>query len=76
MLRAAGFTQAESFAQRLQRHLRGSPLIEDGQHVDMTVSVGISVMSPDDATADDSIFRSDRALYQAKDRGRDRIERA
>jgi len=33
-------------------------------------------MSPEDPAADDSIFRSDRALYQAKNGGRDRIERA
>ena len=41
-----------------------------------TVSIGLAESSTDDATADAIITRADAALYQAKARGRNRLERA
>ena len=38
-----------------------------------TVSVGIASLGPDDRSLDDLLRRADRALYDAKQAGRDRV---
>ena len=39
----------------------------------VTVSLGVAQASPDDESIHDVLKRADRALYQAKERGRDRV---
>ncbi len=52
------------------------PIGDDGQRVEVTVSIGIcSLTSPAD-TADDLIKRADAALYRAKRDGRNRVAAA
>ncbi|HMA12506.1 MAG TPA: diguanylate cyclase [Steroidobacteraceae bacterium] len=46
-------------------HFRGTP-------VSVTVSCGITALRPDDG-ADDAFDRADKAMYQAKDAGRNRV---
>jgi diguanylate cyclase (GGDEF)-like protein/PAS domain S-box-containing protein len=74
MLPACSFTQAVAFARRLQKHLDEAPLREGDLSITVTISVGVAVMDASDASAEDSIVRSDRALYRAKNGGRNRIE--
>lgn len=43
------------------------------QAIAITISVGIAVWTPEILTLDQFLERADRALYQAKQQGRDRI---
>ena len=74
VLSGADVADAQCFASRLQQHLAQNPAQEDGQPVAVTISVGIAIMGAE-ATAVQQVLRNaDRALYQAKERGRNRIE--
>jgi len=48
----------------------------DGTAVQVTVSLGVAALRPDDAPPEDLLKRADRALYAAKRQGRDRVEAA
>nr|WP_213878324.1 diguanylate cyclase [Pseudomonas sp. dw_358] len=66
--------KARLFATRLQARLAEYPLIHGLNSLSMTVSIGISTLRPNDAGADAGLFRSDQALYLAKQNGRNRVE--
>jgi diguanylate cyclase (GGDEF)-like protein len=65
---------AISFGQRVQRRASGTPLIDGDIHVSLAVSIGIDNMRMTDVGAYQSLARGDKALYLAKERGRNRIE--
>ncbi|WP_245651025.1 GGDEF domain-containing protein [Paramagnetospirillum marisnigri] len=46
---------------------------DDGQPVRFTVSIGVAALGEADANFEDLLTRADRALYQAKDSGRNRV---
>lgn len=46
---------------------------DDNQIVRFTVSIGVTTSAPDDATFADMLGRADRALYAAKNRGRNQV---
>ena len=68
-----GPADAVRIAERIDAGLR-EPFVTDGSEVFVTVSIGIALAA--DATVDaESIVRdADAAMYQAKERGRDRFE--
>ena len=74
LLHDASFDEALAFARRLQRHTAQSPLPYKENEVQLTVSIGIAIMSKDDVDASAALMRSDMALYRAKENGRNRIE--
>jgi len=45
----------------------------DGQMLGLTVSAGVTTVSSKDVAVDDLFDRADAALYQAKDKGRNRV---
>lgn len=64
---------AES-AQALRRQLAAQPLVVDGCPLAVTVSIGIGRFEPLRHGDADGLYRAvDRALYAAKDEGRDRV---
>ena len=65
---------AQGFAQRVQQRLAHAPLLQNGQQIALTVSMGIAAMSASDLSVDTALSRSDLALYSAKAHGRNRIE--
>ncbi len=75
LLFGAGEGTAVGTAERIRRALMVSTAEIDGKPVDATVSVGVAVLSAD-STEDvtELLSRADRALYQAKQRGRNRVE--
>lgn len=67
--------RAHAFATRVQQRIAAAPFsLGDDRHIPLTVSIGISTMHTLDADAELALSRSDRALYHAKQRGRNRIE--
>ncbi|WP_244139849.1 sensor domain-containing diguanylate cyclase [Burkholderia stabilis] len=65
---------AFAFALRLQQRAIQARLMHEDQQVALTVSIGIDAMRESDFGAYQSLSRADKALYLAKERGRNRIE--
>lgn len=62
--------EARAIAERLRLAQMSDPL--EGREI--TVSLGISELLPDDRGIEDLLKRADAALYRAKDAGRNRVE--
>ena len=60
-------------ADRIRDAVAGAPLEMDGKHVSCTVSIGIAGYPADGNTLDAVVARADRAMYQAKQQGRNRV---
>ena len=66
--------QATLAAERLRRALGDAGLaLELGAHP-TTISLGVAVLAAQDQTFSDLLRRADRALYAAKEGGRNRVE--
>lgn len=65
---------AVEFAEQLREQVRASAVEFDGQRLGIGVSIGVTVLDRDDASVDAPLARADRALYRAKEQGRDRVE--
>lgn len=74
VMSGAGVDEARVFAARMQKKLAGTPPMKGGQSIPLTVSIGIAMMNAADAGPDLALSRSDKALYLAKENGRNRIE--
>ena len=72
----SGREVALGVAQRLLQHVRSHPAMAAGQSVAYTVSVGVRALEPVRAgdALDGLLDQADRALYRAKQGGRDRAE--
>lgn len=57
---------------RVREALVEHPLVDNGQKIPLTASFGIAVFSGDE-TKEELMMRADRALYQAKEAGRDSV---
>jgi diguanylate cyclase (GGDEF)-like protein len=66
---------AQDQAERFREALAGAPIAIDGQSIRVTCSIGVSGCSgPLVSSADTLVRDADRALYQAKGRGRNRVD--
>jgi diguanylate cyclase (GGDEF)-like protein len=74
VLHGADAAEALVFARRLQQRIADTPLLQGIQRIPLTVSIGIAIMQPDEPSVDSVLSCSDRALYRAKEGGRNRIE--
>ena len=63
-------------AEASRRTVEGNPLILDGRPITITVSVGVHTRVPQDQPTElnEMIAECDRAMYRAKDAGRNRID--
>jgi diguanylate cyclase (GGDEF)-like protein len=68
--------QAHVVAEKLRQMAAEQTVTRESAAVRCTISVGVSTVTPGDATVEDSIRRADHALYQAKEQGRNRTEDA
>jgi diguanylate cyclase (GGDEF)-like protein len=66
---------AGDVAERIRAAIASRPLAINGQNVTATVSIGIACYPEDGRTLDALAARADRALYQAKQEGRNRVVR-
>jgi diguanylate cyclase (GGDEF)-like protein len=64
---------AHEVAERIRDAVAGSPLEVDGKRIDLSVSIGIADYPEHGNTMDAIIARADRAMYQAKQQGRNRV---
>jgi len=74
VMSGAGIDEAHIFAARVQKKLADTPPRKGDQVIPVTVSIGIAMMHATDADPDLALSRSDKALYRAKENGRNRIE--
>jgi diguanylate cyclase (GGDEF)-like protein len=68
--------QAEVVAERLRSMVQDNPLVVDGAAMPLTISVGLAPATLSQSSFDALMKVADRALYQAKARGRNRVAHA
>ncbi len=64
---------ARHVAQRLRATIAAAEIPAQGAVIRMTASFGISDLAPEDHAMSDALGRADRALYEAKAAGRNRV---
>ncbi len=74
ILQGSDLTAARTSAERLREIVAKTPLVRDGKTISMTVSIGAATIVPDNSEADQTLIRADRALYRAKENGRNQVE--
>ena len=72
--RGTDVSQAPVVGERLRKAVEGHRFVHEGTHIPVTISVGIAAL-PDPAVKDatDLVARADKALYQSKHGGRNRV---
>jgi diguanylate cyclase (GGDEF)-like protein/PAS domain S-box-containing protein len=73
ILPGAPLAAAEVFAERLRKTVAAAPARHHDQPIPLTISIGVTEIRSGDACADETLARADRALYRAKESGRDRV---
>ena len=69
-----GLDMAAGVAERIRAAMAETPIPVHGKEsVSVTVSIGVAMSGPEE-TPEAVLERADRALYRAKDNGRDRVE--
>ena len=68
-----GQEEAIRFAKRLQARLRQELSRFSVEGAVVTMSMGVTTMTPEDHSYEDTLRRADHALYEAKRMGKDRI---
>lgn len=65
-------SEALLLAERIREAVEGNPADYNGQSLPITISIGVSSYRPNDQDLDQVIQRADKALYEAKNQGRNR----
>ena len=73
ILPGAALPAAKVFAERLRKKVAGTPMAQESRAIPITISIGVTEMKAGDASADDALIRADRALYHAKEYGRNKV---
>lgn len=73
LLRETTERDALSTAERLRARVEALPIPTEGHVLRVTISLGVSVSLPSDADVHEIIGRADKALYQAKNTGRNKV---
>jgi diguanylate cyclase (GGDEF)-like protein/PAS domain S-box-containing protein len=73
ILPGADLAAAEVFAERLRQKVAEVPAMHENTAIPLTISVGVTEMKASDKSADDVLARADRALYHAKECGRNKV---
>lgn len=64
---------AQEVAERIRDAIAAVPLEADGRRIPCTVSIGVATYPADGTTLDALVQRADRAMYEAKQGGRNRV---
>ena len=65
---------ARQFADHFRHLVWETPVQSDKGAIPLTISIGVTDISPHDTTPDSILARADAALYRAKNEGRNRVE--
>ena len=70
-----GLTEAAAFQaiERMRLAVAAEAVSLDGVRLSVTTSIGVAVVSPGDGSFETLLRRADRALYRAKDAGKNRV---
>ena len=68
------YISTQKVAQKIRLTIQETPLKTDSQNISITISAGFSTIHENDNSLTDIIARADKALYQAKENGRNRVE--
>ncbi len=74
LLPETGSEEAFALAERLRKIIGDAPIETERAELGLTVSIGVARLNPVVADVAAFIHNADQALYQAKDRGRNRVE--
>lgn len=65
---------AQKIAERIRNSIENLDILYDGQHLNLTISIGAAEYSPQqDQTAKNLVDRADKALYTSKQTGRNKV---
>jgi two-component system, cell cycle response regulator len=65
---------AEKIAERIRNSIENLDIVYEGQHLNLTISIGLAQYAPlIDATAKALVDRADKALYNSKQTGRNKV---
>jgi diguanylate cyclase (GGDEF)-like protein len=73
VLPGTSHTRATEIAENLRRRLSSLTVAHQSQEIRVSASFGVATMLPTDTTWLEILRRGDRALYLAKEQGRDRV---
>ena len=73
LMKGTDIREAEKIAERIRAAIEEISLDVRGYEVSCTVSIGLARLSAMDRSISDVLVRADRALYEAKDAGRNRV---
>lgn len=65
--------QANKVAERLRKKIESKPIISKGNRINVSISVGISLVTSSDEDGHQAVERADQKLLQAKSSGRNRV---
>ena len=75
LLIGVGGESAQAVAERLRRAVEKIQMIKEGARLHISVSAGVSTAMHSERPLAEMLKQADRALYRAKSRGRNRVER-
>ena len=73
LLELPSFEDSRRWVERYHDEVRRTPQQEGSTSFYVTLSVGLAEAPPDRTAVDELLHRADRALYEAKAAGRDRV---
>lgn len=74
LLPETGLSSATKVAERLRQYIEENSVAIGEQKVKLTISIGLARYQPKSDTVKKWLHRADELLYQAKDKGRNRVE--
>lgn len=74
LMTETSFEDAMQVAERIRKDIKANSLQIDNTELNWTASLGVTVVNTDEDTVGNALVRADRALYLAKQNGRDRVE--
>lgn len=67
---------AGKIAGKIREHIEKTNFLHKKEKVMITISIGVAEVDPDTPSAEDLFGRAEKALYQAKEEGRNRVSQA
>lgn len=76
VLTGVGADDAQRLAEQVREAIQSAPIESGGQHVSVTVSIGLKTLDSAVKDEDSAFVAADRAMYEAKSEGRNRVRLA